>query len=127
MFGIGDNIHQRAALRELIKTRDVWLQSCHVNLYHDLIEQGLKVTYLPTKLRAQAKTLERERHLFLKDEPPKNAEHIRIWYYKPEIDKHGSILEAQIASFGLPKIEKPDFSLPIPDGWRDNALRASRS
>src|SRR6516165_162679 len=69
-FGIGDNLHQRAVMRELMKSSEVWLHTCHYNIFHDLIEQGLKLILRPTSLHAQAKTLARERHLFSFPPPP---------------------------------------------------------
>src|SRR6266576_2249918 len=63
-FGIGDNLHQRAVIRELMPTHDVWLHTCHFNLYHDLIAQGLKLVMRSTGLHAQAKTIAREQQQF---------------------------------------------------------------
>ena len=42
MYGIGDNLHQRALLRVLMRDHDVYLKSCHFSLYHDLVDQGLE-------------------------------------------------------------------------------------
>lgn len=61
--------------------------------------------------------IEKERHLYERAASiPRNARQIRIWYHKPEIDVHGSILETMMAVAGLPKMA-PDFSLPIRDEW----------
>lgn len=122
MYGIGDNLHQRAVLRELMKTHDVWLISCHFTLYWDLIELGLKVLFKPTRLRAQARTIARERHLFHNLQPPTHQGWKKIWYNKPDIDKHGSILMSMFGEFGL-KPERPDFSLPLKPAWREAARK----
>ena len=82
MYGIGDNLHQRAVLRELMRDFDVYLISCHFTLYWDLVRQGLKVIFKPTRLRAQAKTIERERQLFHKITVPLNGVRKKIWYNK---------------------------------------------
>ncbi len=46
MFGIGDCIGQRAMLRELMKTHDVWLETYYASMYHDLIAEGLNLRLL---------------------------------------------------------------------------------
>jgi ADP-heptose:LPS heptosyltransferase len=123
MNGIGDCIHQRSVMRELMKKHDVWLATCHWHMYADLIDEGLKLIFQATRFRAQAKTIERERHLFVAaPPPPPNTHEIKLWYKKPAIDEHGSILEAMHANCWV-KCEKPDFSLPVPLSW-DNELDA---
>src|SRR5262252_337681 len=119
-FGIGDNIHQRAVMRELLKTYDVWLHTCHFELYHDLIERGLKLVMRPTSLHAQAKTMQREHERFQAANfplVPENAIQNNIGYPKVLVDQHGSILEAMFSCVGLKMPERPDFSLPIKPEW----------
>jgi len=116
-FGIGDALHQRALMRELMKQNDVWLRTCHYYLYHDLIERGLKLIMRPTSLHAQAKTIAREQHLFTFPPPPRNARQFNIGYPKVLVDQHGSILEAMFSCAGLKMPQKPDFSLPIKPEW----------
>lgn len=122
-FGIGDNIHQRAVMRELMKERTVWLNTCHYQLYHDLVEQGLHLILRPTGLHAQAKTIARERRLFDRGfvNPPSTAPRKVIGYPKAAIDKYGSILEAMFGAVNLQYPDKPDFSLPIAPSWRTQA------
>jgi predicted SAM-dependent methyltransferase len=119
MWGIGDNLHQRAVVRELMKTHEVWLSTCHWQLYHDLVADGLHLIFKSTRLRAQGKTIERERHLF-KPTPfePAAARRVKLWYKKDQIDIYGSILETMMAECGLVG-KKGDFSLPIPAEWSD--------
>lgn len=126
MYGIGDNLHQRAVIRELMTRYDVWLHTCHVWLYHDLIQQGLKLKLRPTKLWMHAKNVMRERAQYRSDNPPADAHKFRIWYLKREIDLTGSMLGAMYLSCGL-EMKAPDFSLPIPESWRQkaDALRAT--
>lgn len=121
MFGIGDNLHQRAALKELMKTYDVWLETCQVWCYHDLIAAGMKVLLRPTRLWMHAQNILREKDKYVTAKPPVDAHRRKIWYLKPAIDLHGSILAAMNSSFGLPGLADPDFGLPIPKEWRDQA------
>jgi predicted SAM-dependent methyltransferase len=124
MFGIGDCLHQRAFLRTLMRTHDVHLESPHFLMYHDLVAQGLKVYLKPTRLHAQAKTIQREANLFAKGAPPIGAPRRRTGYHKIEIDRYGSIIAAQFGTSGaiMPK-EPPDFSLPLKAEWRQSAAQ----
>jgi hypothetical protein len=120
-FGIGDNLHQRAVMRVLMQHYDVWLHTCHFQLYHDLVARGLRLVMRPTSLHAQARTIERERTLFeqAKFPPaPATARQARIGYPKTLVDQHGSILEAMFSCVDLRMPERPDFSLPIKPEWR---------
>jgi SAM-dependent methyltransferase len=125
MFGIGDNLHQRAPVRNLMLSHDVWLETCHIALYHDLVAQGLKLLPRPTRLRAQARTIatERTRYTFASTRPPLYAERRTIWYNKSEIDKFGSILGAMYSCLKLPMPAMADFRIPIPSAWKANTRR----
>ena len=126
MWGIGDNLHQRAPIRQLMKDSEVWLSTCHWQLYHDLVAEGLHLVFKSTRLRAQSKTIEREQEFFKKAPvEPGNTRRIKLWYKKEQIDRYGSILETMMAECGVPG--KGDFSLPIPADWRvrAEALKAS--
>lgn len=121
MWGIGDNLHQRAVMRKLMEKWDVWLVTCHWLVYHDLVTQGLKLIFKSTRLRAQAKTIEREKGYFLTPPPPpSHAQRIKLWYRKDQIDVHGSILEAMAGTCFVDKKDL-DFTLPIPDEWMADA------
>jgi hypothetical protein len=116
-YGIGDAIHQRGVLREVMRTHTVWLRTCHFRVYEDLVEQGLKLVFKPCNLHAQRKTIERERAFFPHaEEPPASAPRIDLSYNKIEIDKHGSILEAMAGCVGV-KARPLDFSLPVRLAW----------
>ena len=122
-FGIGDAIHQRAVLMELMRTHDVWLHTCHYRVYQDLVERGLKLVFKPTRLHAQARTIERERELFPHAKPPPaSAPRFNLAYGKELIDKHGSILEAMASCVGI-KVRPLDFSMPVRPEWT-SSLRA---
>jgi hypothetical protein len=128
MYGIGDNLHQRAILRELMKREEVWLHTSHWHVYHDLIGDRLHLIFKDTRLRAQAKTIARERGLFgVVPAAPASAHHIKLWYKKPAIDHYGTILQAMagaISEQGHPvdHLKPLDFSLPVPGSWRAPAF-----
>jgi hypothetical protein len=117
MLGFGDNLHQRAVLRELMRTHAVTLATCHGCIYHDLVDQGLTLTFQRAHLRTQAKLQAREMSL-MKAPVPTGIETRRIFYGKTEIDRCGTIMGAMFGSVGLPVPERPEFSLPVPEAWR---------
>jgi ADP-heptose:LPS heptosyltransferase len=117
--GLGDNLHQRAIMRQLIKKYDVWLDTSWVSLYHDLIAEGLHVIHRPTSLRTQTKNARREMHLFEKRRPPPSTRSQHISYGPDQMRQHGSVLGAMCAVVGLGcDYETTDFRLPIPEVWR---------
>jgi hypothetical protein len=118
MYGIGDNLHQRAVLRELMKSQHVELEGFYPAMVHDLVAAGLKFIPLqsgrhPPRIRAGEESLPASR--------APAAEHMRLTYSPDAIKRRGSILAAQFASCGLDMPAQPDFSLPVPQAWRDKA------
>jgi hypothetical protein len=109
-----------------MKQHEVWLHTCHFELYHDLIAQGLKLLMRPTGLHAQAKTIAREQALFTDANfpgAPRGAREFNIGYPKELIDRHGSILESMFGCVGLKMPAQPDFSLPIKREWQTDAIK----
>lgn len=120
MFGIGDNLHQRAVIIELMKSYEVWLETCHVWIYQDLLERGLHLMLRPTQLWMHLQNIATEQALYPRiydNTPPKGAKQINIWYLKKEIDRTGSILATMHFAAGLDGT-KPDFTLPIRREWQ---------
>jgi ADP-heptose:LPS heptosyltransferase len=120
MYGIGDNIHQRGVMRELMKTHDVWLESPIVCYYHDLMDSGLKVLARHTSLRAQAANVLREWNRFSPERPPLHRATRRIGYIS-QVKRYGTLLRAMYASVGLEMGPQPDFSMPVLPIWRERA------
>jgi len=120
MHGLGDNLHQRALLRQLMMRGRVWLESSWVAPYYDLVGQGLRVVHKTTSLRTQAKNAKREAGLFCHDRPPAGAKEIAVWYRPEEVRRHGSVLAAMCANTGC-DYDKSDFRLPVPKTWQDRA------
>jgi hypothetical protein len=121
MFGIGDNIHQRAVILRLMEHYDVWLETCHVWIYHDMIERGLKLILRTTTLWMHVQNIDTERHIHPdvyqpRHKIPPGTRQIRIWYLKPGIDQTGSIIAAMHQAAGL-NCDRPDFTLPMRQEW----------
>lgn len=120
MHGLGDNLHQRAIVRQLLPHYDLWLESSWVAPYVDLVGQGgLKIVRKPTPLRTQSKNAEREAKSFLPAPPPQTP-HRAIWYRPEEVRGKGGVLAAMCASAGV-SYERADFRLPLPDAWARRA------
>lgn len=120
MHGLGDNLHQRALLRQLMTRGQVWLESSWVAPYYDLVGHGLRVVHKATSLRTQAKNAKREAGLFCQDRPPAGAKEIAVWYRPEEVRRHGSVLAAMCAGTGC-DYDTADFRLPVPKSWQDKA------
>lgn len=120
MHGLGDNLHQRAILRRLMRGNEVWLESSWVSPYHDLITQGLHVVRKNTTLRTQAKNAHREGDRFEDRRMPVTYRTVDVWYKPEDVRRHGSVLGAMCVNTGT-NIETADFRLPVPEAWRDKA------
>jgi len=112
MQGMGDCLHQRAVIRELQKSHDVWLETSWPAIYWDMPE----VRLLPsgTTLRTQRKNIERERGQFTSERPPRDAARIMVHTPPREILRVGSVLGAMSSLVGVPV---GDFRLPVRDEW----------
>lgn len=114
MHGLGDNIHQRAVMRQLMDQWDVYLESSWVAPYHDLIPQGLKVLRRRTHLRTQTKNAEKER--FWQGHLPPDLAQLKVSYRPEAVRQHGTVLAAMCEQCGV-DYSRADFRLPVPPSW----------
>ncbi len=115
--GLGDNLHQRACVRQLMQTHEVYLYTSWVSVYHDLIADGLHVLNRPTPLRTQRKNAQREAALFEKSIPAGIKTRIIELPYRPEhVRKTGSVLAAMCLAWQC-DYAIADFRLPVPSEW----------
>jgi len=119
MLGLGDNIHQRAVIRELMKKDCITLETPWPCIYHDMVGDRLRLRARQTALRAQAKNVNRERDKFSRVTTATAKPHV-IWYTHQEIKQRGGFLAAMCAHSRVPV---GDFSLPVPDVWVDKARK----
>lgn len=117
MYGVGDCLHQRAILRDVVQQmgyrEEIVLETFYKAMHHDV--EGVRL-----KLLGGIEPRVRERDALKSDIIlPRQHTRQRITYDPIRIKLHGSILAAQYASVGLPMPEKPDFSLAVPQQWRD--------
>jgi hypothetical protein len=117
MHGLGDNLHQRAIIRQLIQSHNIWLETSWVSVYHDLIPLGLKVKHKTTTLRTQSKNGIREQAKFSKEPIPVMRSSIRIWYPPADVKSCGGVLPAMMKNIPACDYATADFRLPIPAEW----------
>ncbi|MCR5875166.1 hypothetical protein LRS10_13795 [Phenylobacterium sp. J426] len=119
MGGLGDCLHQRAVVRQLLaQGRDVWLETPWPSVYHDLSGERLHLVDAGSPLRTQAKNAEREAASFSHRPPPDEADYLRVHYPAPACQAWGSVLKAMLATCRLDP-DECDFRLPVPDRWLD--------
>lgn len=114
MHGLGDNLHQRAVVRQYLQRFDVvYLESSWVAPYWDMIADGrLKIVRKATPLRTQTKNAEREAGAFT-EHPGKGIQSQKIWYRPEDVRKHKSVLRAMLANSGCDPNDN-NFRMPVP-------------
>ncbi len=120
MHGLGDNLHQRAIVRQIAERCDeVWLETSWSSLYEDLPK--VRPIFKRTALRTQTKNAQREATRFTESArlPPFNQT-VRVWYPPVEVRRHGSVLAAMCHVTGT-DYARADFSLQVPNHWREQA------
>lgn len=121
MMGLGDNLHQRAIVRDLMRRHDVWLETPWPGLYQDLAADGLKLLSRETALRTQAKNAAREAALFTDTASPVGARILNVGYDLALVKKVGFLPAMAVHCDG--STEALDFRLPIPPAWSVKAAR----
>jgi ADP-heptose:LPS heptosyltransferase len=111
--GLGDNLHQRAIVRQLLAAgNDVWIETPWPSVYHDL---PVHTVAKPSALRTQAKNLTREADRFSKEPVPRDAKVIQLRYSGDGVRRTGSVLAAMSCPGFDPAVA--DFRLPVPYIW----------
>jgi hypothetical protein len=118
MHGLGDNLHQRAIVKELMRNRIVHLETPWPSIYHDLVGRNLKLVRKTTMLRTQAKNMQREAAKY-SNAAPFGVNSVRIWYRGAEVVQAGSILAAMCINA---RVRERDFRLPVPDEWKNKTM-----
>jgi len=126
MLGLGDNIHQRAIIRALLKQDyRISLETPWPCIYHDLAGENLRFLPRPAALRAQLKNAGREKSKFSPAVPPHHTwPTIHISYNRDRIERTPSrtFLEAMFQTAGIgDEYANADMSLPIPEMWAADA------
>lgn len=112
MHGLGDNLHQRSVIRELAKSREIWLETSWPCVYWDM--PHVKLLGRGTLLRTQLKNQQREAGAFTRESPPVNAGTLKVHYPPREVRERGSVLRAMSH---MCNVAPGDFRLPIKPEW----------
>jgi hypothetical protein len=117
MHGMGDCLHQRAVLRQLMPDYDVYLETSWASMYHDLMADGLKLLRRPVALRTQTKNANREADYFTY-RPNRVDRTLRVSYSGSQVlqTRSKTVLEAMCNVTGT-DYAGADYRLPIPDKW----------
>lgn len=128
MHGLGDNLHQRAIIRQLIPNyKMIWLETSWVSVYHDLIGENFQVILRKTSLRTQKKNAAREAELFSKVPLDRGANRMKFWYTPQQIRAKKSVLGAMMHNIPHTNIFNADFRFPIKPEWDQAALNLIES
>lgn len=113
MHGMGDNIHQRAIIKELYQNHDIFLETSWPQIYHDFPEIKFiaKGTNLRTQLKNQSVNSDK---FFDMNRFSRDMRLMKISYSPNWIRRFKSVLKAMLVSSGT---TNTDFTLPVPDKW----------
>lgn len=114
--GLGDSIHQRGVVRQLMQRAPVWLETSWPCVYHDLVGDRLHLLYKGSPVPVYHRNAEREHASFTGAVPPQNSWPMKISYTPASVRSAGSVLAGMCHETGT-DIAKADFRLPIPDAW----------
>jgi hypothetical protein len=120
MLGLGDNIHSRAVVRQMMGRHEVWLETPWPSVFHDLVGPRLHLMIRASKLRTQTNNIAREADKFTGAKPPRASINHKIWYRHDDIIRQGGFLAAMCHNSGVPT---GDFRLTAPDAWRAKAAK----
>jgi hypothetical protein len=117
MQGLGDNLHQRAIVRQLMAQQVVYLDSSWPSVYHDLVGPRLQlVRPAAVALRTQAKNAVREAARYHTTKAPRQVRLVRIWYQGADVAAARSVLGAMARAAGV-RDDGLDFRMPVPRAW----------
>lgn len=122
MHGLGDNLHQRAIIRELLaRGREIWLETPWPCVYHDLVGPNLHLIGKTSFLRTQKKNAVREAAAFSNSLPPPGTPVLQISYSPADVRACGSVFGAMAKACKCSPAG--DFRLPVRPEWQAKADR----
>lgn len=111
MHGLGDCIHQRAVIRQLMQRHTVYLHTVWPNIYRDLAADGLILLPQETKLRTQAKNAKRLAREYSTHLPPPGSPVHKAVYHVDEI-RRSTLMSAMLRQAACDPA-KADFRMPV--------------
>lgn len=122
MHGLGDNLHQRAVVRQLMEQKPVWLETTWPCVYHDLVGPRLHLVYKGSPIGTYKRNAERERARYSAAPVPTSAWPIKILYTPEQVRTCGSVLAGMCRATNT-RVEAADFRMPIPPEWDARAAQ----
>jgi len=118
MHGLGDCLHQRAILRQLLQRHSIVLETSWPSMYHDLVPLGLRFARKGSGLRTQTKNSLREASKFTSIRFAQGMRQLRVAYGGSQVLETPSktILEVMCNVTGT-SFAEADYRLPVPDAW----------
>ena len=119
MHGLGDTIHQRAVIRQLLKTGNVTLETSWPSLYHDFVGDNFKLARRgKVGLHSQDKNSQRESDKFSAMRFGVGMQAMRVAYSGQQVLRTSSktVLEAMCNATGT-SYQEADYRLPVPSIW----------
>lgn len=120
MHGLGDNLHQRGVVRQLMQRHVVWLETSWPCLYHDLVGPRLHLVGKTSPVPVYARNATREAAGFTPLSVPADAWPLKVFYTPTQVRSAGSVLAAMCSETGT-DVALADFRLPIPPEWDQRA------
>jgi hypothetical protein len=122
MHGMGDNIHQRAIMRQLREKNSIVLETSWPSIYHDMPD--IRLARRNVNLRTQQKNSEREADKFSAMRHGLGMRQMRIAYSGSDVkaSASGTILEVMCKNTGTDFLQA-DFRLPVPDAWNGQLFK----
>ena len=120
MHGLGDSLHERAIVRELMRENEVWLKTPWPQLFWDMPE--LHLIPLKSPIGWMAKNEQRTAALYGRTLPPPGARTLTNGYLHRMpwgVQIHGSVLGTMANVCGA--AAAGDFRLPIAPEWATKA------
>lgn len=117
MHGLGDNIHQRAILKQLRKRYEIWLETSWPQVYHDMPD--VRLVNRGTILRTQLKNQHLHPQSFATD-VPNHLRRLNISYTPALVRQKQSVLAAMMDNTRT-DVGVADYSLPVLDEWKAKA------
>ena len=121
MQGLGDNLHERALVRELMRSNELWLKTSWPQFFWDMVPE-LHLLPLQSSIGWMAKNELRTAALYGHTQPPPGARLISNGYLSrmPRgISEHGSVLGTMASVCGVAEVG--DFRMPIAPEWQAKA------
>ena len=119
MHGLGDNLHERAIVRELMRGRDLWLKTSWPQLFWDLPE--LHLVPLKSPIPWMARNEIRTAALYGRTVAPPGSKVVSNGYLsRMRPGNRVSVLQTMTDVCGVP-LGAGDFRLPVAPQWRAKA------